>query len=158
MHSTSAISAPSPGEIQCDAPRAILAGLPAKRQKLQHGIAIAIDTVTFQRGDIIDDQQAANSFESSSLGTGAIDILPAEAIDQQRQPAGPGIKADFGRRKDRILNQRRDHPKILFILGLQQKGAFVAVRKTCVLDHQICSSFTRSICAPTSRSLRTTCS
>ena len=135
---------------------AILARRERDGQQRQDHVALpAIYALGLHLFDIRKDQNGLHPFHRSAPRGRLVAVFPAEPVDQQREAAALRLPGHLGDREHGVLGQRRNDTEILGIHRQQPQRPFAAVFETCVFHHQ---SFTRSITAPTPRSLRTTCS
>ena len=106
------------GEGEPQGAGAVLARLEAHGKQRQDLLAVRrIEPVRTHPQRAVDHQHRADPLDRAPLLCGAGRVLPAEAVDQQRQPPPLGHPGDVAADADGILQQRRDDFEIGAALG-----------------------------------------
>ena len=126
-------------------------------EQLEHEVAVArVDAAGARAEHALDGEHRLHPLEGPALALGGRRVLPAEAVEQQREAAVPPRPGDLRGLRHRVLQQGGDHREILRRLGAQAERPLGAVLEAGVLGSCGALVRCRSIRAPQAESFSST--
>ena len=135
-HSTSSAISPSPARISRSDAGAVLARLEDEGEELEHEVAVLrVDAARPGAEHAVDREHRLHPLERPALALGGRGVLPAEAVDEQREAAVPAGPGDLGGLGDASCSSAEITARSSGDLGAQAQRPLGPVLEAGVLGH-----------------------